>query len=237
MTFAWREWLQFFSPHCVLLQVNNKKTNGIKIKTNHPLILELHLGLNEVITPDETFIPQPKKISAVRNKMYTHVRYFTPVCVDGCSSAVSLRSWKRQCFMATEGKSHVCISCCTNIVQCSAWKEARANRQAVVSRLLLHQHRVDQFIPQTQEKKRAFCSRPEKRFESEPSWGLREKESKPFDGDFLLFPAVTFGNVRTVRASKASSYSATNGISKGEVGRVGETAGEPMGRSSAPSRP
>lgn len=42
--------------------------------------------------------------------------------------------WKRQCFMAIEGRSHVCISCCTNIVQCSAWNKAKGGgRQAVVS--------------------------------------------------------------------------------------------------------
>lgn len=37
--------------------------------------------------------------------------------------------------MAIEGRNHMCISCCTNIVQCSACNKARveAGRQAVVS--------------------------------------------------------------------------------------------------------
>lgn len=76
---------------------------------------------------------------------------------SSCSSAVWLSLWKRQCFMAIEGRSHMCISCCTNIVQCRAWNKKKGWRQAGSSfheptdcRQLLHQHRTDQFIPQTQ---------------------------------------------------------------------------------------
>lgn len=33
-------------------------------------------------------------------------------------------------FMAREGRSHVCISCCTNIVQCRAWKDDGGGRSS-----------------------------------------------------------------------------------------------------------
>lgn len=32
--------------------------------------------------------------------------------------------------MAREGRSHVCISCCTNIVQCRAWKDDGEGRSS-----------------------------------------------------------------------------------------------------------
>lgn len=32
--------------------------------------------------------------------------------------------------MAREGRNHVCISCCTNIVQCRAWKDDGGGRSS-----------------------------------------------------------------------------------------------------------
>ena len=196
----------------------------------------------------------------MRKKIYTYIYLrFTPVfveydtfkhgfqsrsclslCTSSCSSAVWFCLWKRQCFMAIEGRSHMCISCCTNIVQCSAWNKARVEANmagssfherliagfssiSIIQISLSHKHRPEcLWIKQKKrEEMPPFCSRLEKRFESKPSWGLRKRNPNLLMEIFpslLLFPAVTFGNVRTVRASKASSYSAFSGTSRKSVG-------------------
>lgn len=132
------------------------------------------------------------------------------------SSALWFCLWKRQCFMAIEGRSHMCISCCTNIVQCRAWnKEKGGGRQAAFSmndwfagyssisivhiRLSHQQARV----PLNQAKRNASLLFKTVK-EIWVSWGLRKRNPNLFMEIFLsllLFPAVTFGNIRTVRAS------------------------------------
>lgn len=115
--------------------------------------------------------------------------------------------WKRQCFMAIKGRSHMCISCCTNIVQCRAWnkqKKVEAGRQGRQARLLPPSASHRPVYPtntslgaskSSNTKKRgrreempSFCSTVK---EIWVSWGLRKKESKPFYGDFLSLPPAS----------------------------------------------
>lgn len=123
--------------------------------------------------------------------------------------------WKRQCFMAIESRSHMCISCCTNIVQCSAWNKARveASRQAVVS-----MNNWLQATPPSASYRSVYptntglcaseSSRKKKRGRSNASllfktvkeiWvktqlRIEKKESKPFYGDFPLPPPLPCGD-------------------------------------------
>lgn len=108
--------------------------------------------------------------------------------------------------MAIEGRSHMCISCCTNIVQCRAWnKEKGGGRQAAFSMndwfagLLLHQHRTHPFIPPAgpcaskSSKKKCLpfvqdCKRDLSQLR------IEKKESKPFYGDFPLPPPLPCGD-------------------------------------------
>lgn len=159
----------------------------------------------------------------------------------------------------------MCISCCTNIVQCRAWNKKKGWRQAGSSfheptdcRQLLHQHRTDQFIPQTQacvplrrrkkkKKKRRNASllfKTVKEIWVKTQLRIEKKESKPFYGDFPLPPPLPCGDFwqRTNRQSILSlqllSIFRDKQKSAGEelelVLPCSETAGE-LGLSSAPS--
>lgn len=134
--------------------------------------------------------------------------------------------WKRQCFMAIKGRSHMCISCCTNIVQCRAWnkqKKVEAGRQGRQARLLppsashrpvyptntsLGASKSSNTKKKRKKRRNAFLLFDCKRDLSQLR--IEEKGIQTFLWRFSLppsrlllffFPAVTFGNVRTVRAS------------------------------------
>lgn len=159
--FAWHEWLQFLSG----TRFSSAKPQEISfiqfIKCSY-----LHLGgkkkkntrRNLQTTKRLTFTTTKRKQrKKQRNETYTDIYWWVSLV-----GSHSLCLWKRQCFMAIKGRSHVCISCCTNIVQCSAWNKARVKA-------------ADQFIPQTQaSESRRNKKTGKERFESKPGWGLRE---------------------------------------------------------------
>lgn len=108
--------------------------------------------------------------------------------------------------MAIEGRSHMCISCCTNIVQCRAWnKEKGGGRQAAFSmndwfagyssisivhiRLSHQQARV----PLNQAKRNASLLFKTVK-EIWVSWGLRKRNPNLFYGDFPLPPPLPCGD-------------------------------------------
>lgn len=124
--------------------------------------------------------------------------------------------WKRQCFMAIESRSHMCISCCTNIVQCSAWNKARveASRQAgssfheqliagyssisIIQIGLSHKHRpVCLWIKPKKKRGRSNASllfKTVKEIWVKTQLRIEKKESKPFYGDFPLPPPLPCGD-------------------------------------------
>lgn len=133
--------------------VKNNFKAGIFFKRSH--LMMLHRGRNKV-TPDKIYKSQNvlyynQKFSCEKKNLYIYLLEIHTYSVDcdtsrrlfllpstlSCSS-VWFRLWKRQCFMAIKGRSHMCISCCTNIVQCCAWIEAnRGGKQAVVHEQLI----------------------------------------------------------------------------------------------------
>lgn len=119
-----------------------------------------------------------------------------------CCSALWVVLWKRQCFMAIEGRSHMCISCCTNIVQCRAWNKGRADAGGRFHEQLMQAPSASygSVYPTNtglQMKKRRNASllfKTAKEIWVKTQLRIEKKESKPFYGDFPLPPPLPCGD-------------------------------------------